>query len=71
MSDVDEDLKAAKEHGFEAIILHHAAVTPEKVRKIQAAGLKVGAWTVNDEATDAEAGSRADLHGSSAEAVCD
>lgn len=51
MSNIDEDLKAAKQHGFEAIILHHAAVTPEKVAKIQGAGLKVGAWTVNDEAT--------------------
>lgn len=51
MSNIEEDLKVAKHHGFEAIILHHAAVTPEKVVKIQEAGLEVGAWTVNDEAT--------------------
>lgn len=50
-TDIDEDLRIAKRHGFEALVVHQAGVTPEKVRKIKAAGLEAGAWTVNDRAT--------------------
>ena len=47
---IDEDIRIAKKHGFEALVLHHSGVTPEKVRRIKTAGIEVGAWTVNDEA---------------------
>lgn len=50
-TNVDEDIAIAKKHGFEALVLHHEGVTPEKVQKIKAAGIEVGAWTVNDRAT--------------------
>lgn len=50
-TDIDADLRTAKEHGFESLVIHHQGVTPEKVRKIKAAGLEVGAWTVNDRPT--------------------
>lgn len=50
-TDIDEDIRIARQHGFEALVLHHSGVTPEKVRKIKAAGIEVGAWTVNDKAT--------------------
>jgi glycerophosphoryl diester phosphodiesterase len=33
------------------LVLHHEGVTPDKVQKIKAAGIEVGAWTVNDRAT--------------------
>ena len=39
-----------KKHGFEALVLHHEGVTPEKASKIKAAGIEVGAWTVNEAA---------------------
>ncbi len=32
-------------------MLHHSAVTTEKAQKVKAAGLEVGAWTVNDRPT--------------------
>lgn len=47
-TDIDEDIRIARERGFEALILHHQGVTPEKLQKIKAAGLESGAWTVND-----------------------
>ena len=50
-TNIDEDIATAKKHGFEALVLHHEGVTPEKVQKIKAAGIEVGAWTVNDRAT--------------------
>ncbi len=50
-SDVDIDLQIAKKHGFESLVLHHAAVTKEKVDKIHQAGCEAGAWTVNDRKT--------------------
>lgn len=50
-TNIDEDIRIAKQHGFEALVLHHSGVTPEKVHKVKAAGLEVGAWTVNDRAT--------------------
>ena len=50
-TDIDEDIRIASQYGFEALVLHHSGVTPEKVRKIKAAGIEAGAWTVNIEAT--------------------
>ena len=50
-TNIDEDLRIAKQNGFEALVLHHSGVTAEKVQKIKLAGLAVGAWTVNDEPT--------------------
>ncbi|MBI1314092.1 hypothetical protein GC176_22580 [bacterium] len=47
-TDIDEDIRIARQHGFESLVLHHSGVTPEKVRKIRSAGIEVGAWTVND-----------------------
>jgi hypothetical protein len=49
--DLDQDIPTAIEHGFESLILHHQGVTKEGVERISAAGLEVGAWTVNDPAT--------------------
>ncbi len=50
-TNIDDDLAIANKHGFEALVLHHEGVTPEKVQKIKAARIEVGAWTVNDRAT--------------------
>lgn len=50
-TDINEDIRIAIQLGFEALVLHHSGVTPEKVRKIKAAEIEAGAWTVNDEAT--------------------
>lgn len=47
-TNIDDDITTARKHGFEAMVLHNAGVTLEKVRKINAAGIEVGAWTVND-----------------------
>ena len=50
-SDIDDDIRIAEKHGFEALVLQHEGVTSEKVQKIKSAGIAVGAWTVNDRAT--------------------
>jgi glycerophosphoryl diester phosphodiesterase len=50
-TNIADDIATAKKHGFEALVVHHEGVTPEKVQKIKAAGIEVGAWTVNDRAT--------------------
>jgi glycerophosphoryl diester phosphodiesterase len=50
-TNIADDIAIAKKHGFEALVLHHEGVTPEKVQKIKAAGIEVGAWTVNDRDT--------------------
>jgi glycerophosphoryl diester phosphodiesterase len=47
---IDEDIHIAQERGFEALVLHHEGATPEKIRKIAATGIEVGAWVVNDQA---------------------
>lgn len=49
-SNLEEDLRIAKERGFEALILNQRGITPEKIQQIKAAGLESGAWTVNDPA---------------------
>jgi glycerophosphoryl diester phosphodiesterase len=50
-ANIDDDLRTAKEHGFETLVLHASIATPENVQKVKAAGFKVGAWTVNDRET--------------------
>jgi len=42
-----EDLATAQAAGFDAMILRHDTVTPERVGLIKTAGLEPGAWTVN------------------------
>src|SRR5690606_6467615 len=37
--------------GFEALILNYKGVDREKIKKIKAAGLEAGAWTVNERET--------------------
>ncbi|HOX59840.1 MAG TPA: glycerophosphodiester phosphodiesterase family protein [Candidatus Paceibacterota bacterium] len=45
-----EDIRVARQHGFQALVLHHTLINEARVRLIHAAGLEAGAWTVNDEA---------------------
>ncbi len=47
-SDIEKDINIAKERGFEALVIRHDGITAEKIKKIKAAGLEAGAWTVND-----------------------
>jgi glycerophosphoryl diester phosphodiesterase len=47
-SNLDEDIKIAKSNRFEALIIHHEGVTTDKIKKVKAAGIEIGAWTVND-----------------------
>lgn len=49
-SDLDADLRTARQYGFQALILQYRGVTEEKVAAIHAASLRAGAWTVNDAA---------------------
>jgi len=49
-SDIDADIQIALEHQFDALVIHHRGLTAEKIQQIKAAGLEVGAWTVNDPA---------------------
>lgn len=50
-TNIDDDIKVAKERGFETIVMHYSGVTQENVDKIKAAHLKTGAWTVDDRPT--------------------
>lgn len=47
-TDIDADIKIARERGFEALVLNFQGVTSEKIQKIKAADLEPGVWTVND-----------------------
>lgn len=38
----------AREHRFQAVVMHHSTVTPERVETLREAGFEVGAWTVNE-----------------------
>jgi glycerophosphoryl diester phosphodiesterase len=49
-TNIDNDIQVAKEKGFETLVLHYDGITAEKIGKIHAANLKVGAWNVNDSA---------------------
>lgn len=50
-TNIEEDIQIAKKRGFETLVINHKGITPEKVSKVKAAGLKVGTWTVNDRKT--------------------
>lgn len=47
-SNIESDIQIALDEGFESLVLHHSLITGENVNKIHAAGLEVGAWTVNE-----------------------
>ena len=47
-TNIRDDIRVAKQYGFEALVLHHSGITREKIQLIKAAGLQGGAWTVND-----------------------
>lgn len=49
--DVDADIRAARDRGFQAMVLHQSTVTAERVAAIKQARMEVGAWTVNDRET--------------------
>ncbi len=49
-SNLAEDLRIARKHGFESLVVNERFLTAEKIRRIKAAGLKAGVWTVNAEA---------------------
>ncbi len=46
-TDIDDDIRVAKEKGFETLVIHYDGLTAEKIDKIHAANLKVGAWSVD------------------------
>jgi len=45
---IDEDVRIARQYGFESVVIHWKGMTEQKVAALHAAGLQVGAWTVND-----------------------
>ncbi|MCH7396503.1 hypothetical protein MM236_00825 [Belliella sp. DSM 107340] len=45
---IDKDIETAKAFGFEALVIHYSGITAEKVAKVKATGMEIGAWTVND-----------------------
>ncbi len=47
-ANVEADIRTAQQHGFKSLVWNRQGVTAEKIKQIQAAGLEVGAWTVND-----------------------
>lgn len=47
-TDIDDDIKVAKQKGFETIVIYYKGITTDKVNKIKAAGIIPGAWTVDD-----------------------
>ena len=49
-SDIDEDIRIARQKGFEALVVNSKGLTAEKIRKIKSAGFEAGAWTVDDPA---------------------
>jgi glycerophosphoryl diester phosphodiesterase len=46
-SNLNRDIEIAKRHGFEWLVLNRGDLTRANVEKLQAAGFKVGVWTVN------------------------
>ncbi|QDU36852.1 Glycerophosphoryl diester phosphodiesterase [Maioricimonas rarisocia] len=47
-TDLAADVRVARQHDFEALVLRHDGITAAKVQQIRQAGFEVGAWTVND-----------------------
>jgi len=50
-TDIDDDIRIAKEKGFESLVIYFKGLTPEKAAKVKAAKLQLGAWTVDDRET--------------------
>ena len=49
-TNIEDDIRTAKEFGFESIVVNQNGITPFKIKKVQAAGLEFGVWTVNNPA---------------------
>jgi glycerophosphoryl diester phosphodiesterase len=47
-TNLEDDLRIAQEHGFETLVIERKGISAERIRLVHDAGLKVGAWTVND-----------------------
>ncbi len=47
-TNIEDNVRAATKHGFESSVLQQEGITPEKIEMVKAAGIEVGAWTVND-----------------------
>jgi glycerophosphoryl diester phosphodiesterase len=50
-SDIEEDIRIARSRKFDALVINEKGITPEKIQKVKAAGIEIGAWTVNDTET--------------------
>lgn len=46
--DADADAAIAKQHGFEALVIHQDGITAEVIARLRDSGFETGAWTVND-----------------------
>lgn len=47
-SDIDLDVAIAKVYGFESLVIYHGDVSRYRIQQVHAAGMEIGAWTVND-----------------------
>lgn len=45
---LEDDIKIAKEYGFESMVINEKGMTEEKVNLLKMAEIEPGAWTVND-----------------------
>ena len=50
-TNIEEDIRIAKKYGFESLVINYHGLTVQKVEMVIAAGLEIGAWTVNDHET--------------------
>jgi hypothetical protein len=46
--DIEEDIKIAKEYGFESMVINEKGMTEEKVNLLKMAEIEPGVWTVNE-----------------------
>ncbi|MGV3560992.1 glycerophosphodiester phosphodiesterase [Larkinella arboricola] len=47
-TDIREDIRIAKEHGFESLVINEKGLTEEKINQLKIAGIEPGVWTVNE-----------------------
>ncbi|MFC5411081.1 glycerophosphodiester phosphodiesterase family protein [Larkinella bovis] len=47
-SDIQEDIRIAKEHGFESLVINGKGLTEEKINQLKIARIEPGVWTVNE-----------------------
>lgn len=50
-TDIESDIEIALDRGFDSLVINEKGISADKVRRITAAGLIPGAWTVNDPET--------------------